>query len=92
MYAYNAVGFNMTFHGATGQAQLYGRKVSFSGRDFSPLLPGDLIFFSRGKWYHHVGIYIGDNQMIHATSRRGVHIASLMTYYQTPALVKRIFD
>ncbi len=91
-YAYNAVGFKMTYHGATGQAQLYGRKVSFKGRDFSPLLPGDLIFFSKGKGYHHVGIYVGDNQMIHAISRRGVYITNLMTYSQTPALVKRIFD
>lgn len=91
-YAYNAVGFRMTFHGATGQAQLYGRKVPFNGRDFSPLLPGDLIFFSRGKGYHHVGIYIGNNQMVHATSRRGVHISDLMRYSQTPALVKRIFE
>ncbi len=91
-YAYNAVGFKITFHGATGQAQLYGKKVSFSGRNFSPLLPGDLIFFSKGRGYHHVGIYVGNNQMIHATSRRGVHIVSLMNYYQTPALVKRIFD
>lgn len=91
-YAYAAVGYKNMFHGATGQALYYGTKVSFQGRDFSPLAPGDLVFFSKGKGYHHVGIYIGNNQMIHATSGRGVHIASLLNYYQTPALVKRIFD
>ncbi|MBP6136990.1 MAG: SH3 domain-containing protein [Clostridiaceae bacterium] len=88
-YAYSAVGYNM-FHGATGQAQYYGTKVSFSGRDFSPLLLGDLIFFSKGTGYHHVGIYVGNDQMIHATSRNGVHIVNLMKYSETPALVKRV--
>ncbi len=88
-YAYSAVGYNM-FHGATGQAQLYGTKVSFSKRDFSPLLPGDLIFFSKGTGYYHVGIYVGDNHMIHATSRNGVHIVNLMKYAENPALVKRV--
>ncbi len=91
-YAYNAVGYRMTYHGATGQAQMYGTKVSFKGRDFSPLLPGDMIFFSKGSGYHHVGIYLGNNQMVHATSKRGVVIDNLMNYYQIPALVKRIFD
>ncbi|HNZ64052.1 MAG TPA: NlpC/P60 family protein, partial [Bacillota bacterium] len=92
LYCYNAVGFKMTYHGATWQAQLYGTKVPFKGRDFSPLLPGDLIFFSKGSGYHHVGIYVGNNQMIHAQSRGGVRVVSLMNYYQIPALVKRIFD
>ncbi len=92
LYCYNAVGFKMTYHGATWQAQLYGTKVPFRGRDFSPLLPGDLIFFSKGSGYHHVGIYVGNNQMIHAQSRGGVRVVSLMNYYQIPALVKRIFD
>jgi cell wall-associated NlpC family hydrolase len=36
----------------------------------SDLAPGDLVFFSRngGGYIHHVGIYIGNNEMIHASS------------------------
>ena len=30
-------------------------------------MPGDLVFFKDSSGYvHHVGIYIGDNQFIHA--------------------------
>ncbi|MFC7306787.1 NlpC/P60 family protein [Streptomyces monticola] len=37
-----------------------------------PLLPGDLVFFGRLGNLHHVGIYIGNNQMINAPNRRSV--------------------
>lgn len=30
------------------------------------LQPGDLVFFEQGGYIHHVGIYAGDNMMIHA--------------------------
>jgi cell wall-associated NlpC family hydrolase len=30
------------------------------------LQPGDLIFFERNGYIHHVGIYVGNNMMIHA--------------------------
>lgn len=39
------------------------------------LLPGDLVFFSSGPaWQsiHHVGIYVGDGQMVHAPNRNDV--------------------
>jgi cell wall-associated NlpC family hydrolase len=33
--------------------------------------PGDLLFFRiHGRAHSHVGIYLGDNQFVHATSRR----------------------
>jgi peptidoglycan DL-endopeptidase CwlO len=53
--------------------------------NFSSLKPGDLVFFSLqndGK-VSHVGIYIGDNQFISATSSKGVVISSFSPYWQT---------
>jgi len=44
---------------------------------------GDLIFFrTYAKYPSHVGIYIGDNKMIHASSRnRGVVVSSIDSKY-----------
>ncbi len=45
-------------------------------------VPGDLVFFKRGGYVYHVGIYIGDNLFIHASSsQRQVTIASLNNTY-----------
>jgi hypothetical protein len=49
----------------------------------SKLRPGDLVFFDtrdRGR-VNHVGIYMGKNQMIHASSSRGVVRANLKKRY-----------
>ena len=51
----------------------------------SELQPGDLVFFA-GDGYEngvtHVGMYIGDNKFIHAsTSRTGVIISTLGSNY-----------
>lgn len=47
------------------------------------LIPGDLVFFrTTGKGIGHVGLYIGDNNMIHASSgSRKVMISSLDEAY-----------
>ncbi|MDD4187073.1 MAG: SH3 domain-containing C40 family peptidase, partial [Eubacteriales bacterium] len=90
-YTFEAIGYKNIPHGSDPQARQLGTKISFSGRDFSNLLPGDLIFFSRGSGYHHVGIYIGNNQMIHAVSGRGTVIDNLMTY-PLAARVNRVLD
>ena len=46
---------------------------------------GDLVFFkyttSTGSLYSHVGIYIGNNQVLHASSSRGVTINDLSEPY-----------
>ncbi len=42
---------------------------------------GDLVFFSRGSQIFHVGIYIGDNRMIHASASSGVTEQSLLDPY-----------
>lgn len=41
------------------------------------LQPGDLVFFQTGLWKRHVGIYLADDQFIHASLSRGVTISSL---------------
>lgn len=44
----------------------------------SQLKVGDLVFFRRN---HHVGIYIGNGEFIHASQKKGVTIASLNNPY-----------
>ena len=48
------------------------------------LMPGDLIFFEQNGYIHHVGIYAGDNMMIHAPHTGDVvRVVSLDNeYYQ----------
>ncbi len=41
------------------------------------LEPGDLVFFQTGVLKRHVGIYLADDQFIHASLSRGVTISSL---------------
>ncbi|MBI1810141.1 MAG: C40 family peptidase [Gemmatimonadetes bacterium] len=37
-------------------------------KDTADMKPGDLMFFGKGKRISHVGIYVGDGIMIHASS------------------------
>jgi cell wall-associated NlpC family hydrolase len=57
--------------------------------DFSRLLPGDLLFFGQGgRHIGHVGIYLGEGQMIHASNSRGrVVISDLRQPYHEGAFV-----
>lgn len=56
----------------------------------SELKPGDLIFFNTsGKGISHVGIYIGDGKMIHAsTSNSEVEITDINSKYYSSRYVK----
>lgn len=67
MYIYGLQGYSLP-HSATSQWNSTGTYV-----ERSDLQPGDLVLFcdpsmSNGKACSHVGIYIGDNQFIHASS------------------------
>ena len=48
------------------------------------LMPGDLIYFQKKGKIHHVGIYIGNNQMVHAPSTGDVVKVSALSddYFQ----------
>jgi len=45
---------------------------------------GDLVFFKTGRTTRHLGIYVGDNKFMHASSSRGVIITSLNNSYWKP--------
>lgn len=47
------------------------------------LRPGDLVLFRAGSTGRHVGIYIGNNQFVHASTRAGVMISSMDDAYWT---------
>jgi cell wall-associated NlpC family hydrolase len=76
------------------QAQV-GKTVT-SQMDFSKMLPGDLLFFRRGGGgVGHVGMYMGNGKMIHASSPRSGIIVTDLTqpyYLNTFVVAKRVFE
>ena len=58
--------------------------------DLSEVQPGDLIFYG-GKNIHHVAMYIGNGQVVHAqSSDTGIVVSSM--YYNTPTRAVRILQ
>jgi cell wall-associated NlpC family hydrolase len=45
------------------------------------IVPGDLLFFDTGIFERHVGIYLGERQFLHVSTRAGVMISSLGDKY-----------
>lgn len=68
--------FTMTLPRNTFQQIKKGRKV-----DKDSLEVGDLVFFKTEPEVRHVGVYIGDDEFIHASSSKGVTISSLTHEY-----------
>ncbi len=69
-------------HHAASQAQL-GTKISLSEAQ-----PGDLVFYAKNGYVNHVAIYIGNGQVIHASSpKTGIKISSVN--YRTVSSVRR---
>ncbi len=72
-------------HSSSAQSK-YGTRISTS-----ELQPGDLIFYGSGKSISHVAIYIGNGQIVHASSKRtGIKISS--AFYRTPICCVSLLD
>jgi cell wall-associated NlpC family hydrolase len=72
-------------HSSSAQANC-GTRISASEAQ-----PGDLFFYGNGSRINHVAIYIGNGQVVHASSpKSGIKISS--AYYRTPVKVVRIIN
>ena len=59
--------------------------------DLAGLKPGDLIFYGGKGYINHVAMYIGNGQIVHAsTERTGIKISNAT--YRTPVKVVRVLD
>ena len=85
-------GFTMRIFGQFGYSlNRSSAAQSYNGTpvSLSEIKPGDLLFYSYGSSIGHVAIYIGNGQIIHAsTERTGICIGN--AYYQTPCCARRI--
>lgn len=71
-------------HSSAAQANC-GRRISASEAQ-----PGDLFFYGGGR-ISHVAIYIGNGQIVHASSERtGIKISN--AYYRSPVCVVRLLN
>ena len=77
--------FGISLNRTAGSQSVHGIQVSAAEAQ-----PGDLVFYDHGTGsIEHVGIYIGNGQIVHAsTSKTGIIIADM--YYSNVFLVKRI--
>lgn len=84
MRIYEHFGYSLS---RTSREQAYnGTRVSIS-----EIQPGDLLFYSHGGTIGHVAIYIGNGQIIHAsTERTGIIIGN--AFYTTPTCATRIIN
>lgn len=81
-YAFNQAGYDITRHSAASFYTL-GEKVTKPRK-------GDLVYFALGSdktKINHMGIYLGDNQFIHASSSKGVMINEVTGKYYSSNLV-----
>ncbi|GAL21196.1 lipoprotein NlpC [Vibrio maritimus] len=60
----------------TAQQVKVGEKVSYNNAQ-----SGDLVFFKTGRKTRHVGIYLGGNTFMHASTSKGVVLSRLDNPY-----------
>ncbi len=84
-------GFTMSVYAKYGVSLPHSSKSQAhcgSSVSLSEVQPGDLIFYG-GKSIHHVAMYIGNGQVVHAQSKKtGIVITSM--YYNTPTKAVRV--
>jgi len=81
MSIYKKYGISLPHHAAS-QAQM-GTKI-----DYASAQPGDLVFYAKNGSINHVAMYIGNGQVIHASSpKTGIKISTWN--YRTPACIRR---
>ena len=85
MAVYNYFGYGLPHQ--SGSQSTCGTRVSLDS-----LLPGDLLFYTNGgSNIGHVALYIGNGQIIHAsTPSTGIKISS--ANYRTPLCAVRIIN
>lgn len=77
---YNAMGIKMP-DGTSLQCKV-GKVVARGKVDISKLKYGDCIFFAmKGKGISHVGIYMGNGKMAHASFHKGTVVTTLSPYF-----------
>lgn len=85
MSVYSYFGYSLPHQ--SGMQSGYGTPVSTDS-----LLPGDLLFYSSGgRGIGHVALYIGNGQVVHAsTPATGIKISS--AFYRTPICARRLIQ
>jgi lipoprotein Spr len=68
--------FGLTLPRSASMQQNVGKQINRE-----KLRPGDLVLFRAGSTGHHVGIYIGNDNFVHASTNSGVMISNLNEKY-----------
>lgn len=84
MRIYEKYGISLP-HSSSAQSG-YGTRI-----DPSEAKPGDLFFYGNGGGINHVAMYIGNGQVVHASSAKtGIKISN--AFYRTPICVTRLIN
>ena len=85
-WVYSHIGVTLP-HSSGAQYSLGGSGDFESIASIEDLEVGDLVFHGSGSDIQHVGIYVGDNQFVSATSSSGIQVRSLFDSYWGPLWV-----
>lgn len=78
-YVFAKLGIDLPHHAAT--LAKMGDPIM---KDTAAMQPGDLLVFGKGKRISHVGIYVGDGMMIHASSSSHHVVETEVVKYRPP--------
>lgn len=86
-YCMHRVGIKLT----RGSAASYYKAGYNVGRNMKKAQKGDIILYYRGGGIGHCAIYIGNNNVIHATCHGGIRITKYWGTNQTVAAIIRVY-